>query len=195
MSRAPAPGGLSASDTTGCVWVHPHAKLSRTSSWRTFSKRLHPLHHDRTAWRFSPRAPYCSSARLLVARRFLPRSTVTCDRSLRSRSMNREKFLIVHGIDSTRWARRFDIQPFTRACGECGALLTTSVPFVHGTLRGLLAPTCACGNTKTPYCVVRDYRYGDLLTSSTAEGPKVRAARRSDGRVLHLQRPPCSTDQ
>lgn len=108
--------------------------------------------------------------------------------------MNREKFLVVHGIDPTRWAQRFDIQPFTRACGECGESLTTSVPFVHGTLRGLLAPTCTCGNAKTPYCVVRDYRYGDLFTSSTTEGPKVRAARRSEGRVLRLRPRACIQD-
>lgn len=77
--------------------------------------------------------------------------------------MDRRRFLIVHGADAARWAKRFGIEPFSHPCRRCGALLTTSVPFAYKTLRGLLAPSCACGNQGTPYCMVRDPRFGDLF--------------------------------
>lgn len=110
--------------------------------------------------------------------------------------MNREKFLIVHGVDPARWAQRYEIQPVTRPCRVCGNPLATSVPFAHGTLRGLLAPTCACGNARTPYCVVRDSRYGDLFTASDKDGsPRAKAAQRSESRVLRLQPRVCSPDE
>lgn len=38
------------------------------------------------------------------------------------------------------------------------------------------APPCAYGNENTPYCVVRDPRYGDLLTTAEAvRSPTVRS--------------------
>lgn len=77
---------------------------------------------------------------------------------------NRSKFFVVHGISTERWCERHDLEPYTRPCGDCGAMLTTSIPFASGQLRGLLAPACSCGNVRTPYCVVRDSKYGDLFS-------------------------------
>lgn len=85
--------------------------------------------------------------------------------------MNRERFLVALGVDPKRWAERYDIEPFTHPCSKCGALLTTTLPFAMGTLRGLLAPVCACGNKNTPYGVVRDPAHGDLFNERR---PKLR---------------------
>lgn len=42
-------------------------------------------------------------------------------------------------------------------------MCTTTIPFVQGTLRGLQAPPCECGNERTPFGLVRDPAYGDLF--------------------------------
>ena len=75
--------------------------------------------------------------------------------------MNRATFLRVLNSDGVRWARRYGIEPFTHPCSECGREMRTSIPSARGQLRGLIAPVCACGNTNTPYCVVRYSRFGD----------------------------------
>ena len=77
--------------------------------------------------------------------------------------LSRSRFLVIHGADPQRWARRWDLEQYTRPCSRCGAMLTTSIPFASGTLRGLKAPPCECGNERTPYCVVRDPKHGDLF--------------------------------
>ena len=92
--------------------------------------------------------------------------------------MNRDRFLVLLGTDPSVWARRYDIEPFREPCYVCGTELTTSVPFAFETLRGLLAPTCVCGNADTPYCVVRDPRFGDLFTGEAARSPRPRGVKR-----------------
>lgn len=84
--------------------------------------------------------------------------------------MNRKHFLILYGVDPVRWARRWGLEPFTHPCSECGALLTTTLPFARDTLRGIIAPPCACGNTCTPYEVVRDPAHGDVFTDRSGRG-------------------------
>jgi hypothetical protein len=79
--------------------------------------------------------------------------------------MDRSRFLVATGVDPIRWASRFDIEPASAPCGDCGRTLTTSLPFAVGKLRGLVAPTCTCGNVLTPYCVVA--AEGDLLAIMT----------------------------
>ena len=81
--------------------------------------------------------------------------------------MNRSRFLRVLGMDPKRWCDRFGIAPFSQPCDSCGRTMTTSIPFACGTLRGLLAPACVCGNQYPPYCVVRAPGHGDLLTGGT----------------------------
>ena len=75
---------------------------------------------------------------------------------------NRAKFLIAHGADPVAWARRYDLLPFSHLCGDCGVELETTLPFVAGDLRGLIAPECACGAKNPPYCVVRTGGDGSL---------------------------------
>lgn len=78
--------------------------------------------------------------------------------------MNGKPRLYVHGVSAEAWTKRFGVEPFDAPCSKCGRALTTSIPFVQGTLRGLQAPRCECGNEKTPFGIVRDARYGDLFT-------------------------------
>lgn len=77
--------------------------------------------------------------------------------------LNRSRFLRIHGVTVEAWAARHGIEPEVYPCSECGALCTMSIPFAVGELRGLMCPRCPCGNEHTPYCVVRDSKYGDLL--------------------------------
>jgi hypothetical protein len=77
-------------------------------------------------------------------------------------------FLIAHGADPKRWARKHDIEPFSCPCDGCGRTVTTSVPFACGQFRGLIAPTCPCGHEFRPYCVVRAAQHGDLFTGGIA---------------------------
>lgn len=86
------------------------------------------------------------------------------------------------GISVERWARRWSLHAFTHPCIDCGAPRTTSIPFVQGTLRGLRAPTCTCGNGQGPFCLVRDPAHGDLFTGSDRVKPWRSASGRSRGR-------------
>ena len=78
--------------------------------------------------------------------------------------MNRAKFLVIHGVTAEAWINRWDLVPCTYPCSECGRDCTTSIPFAYKTFRGLMAPPCSCGNDRTPYCLVRDPKYGDLFS-------------------------------
>lgn len=80
--------------------------------------------------------------------------------------MNSARLLSVLGADPEKWAAKFGLEPFSAPCSECGSILTTTIPCARGQLRGLRAPTCECGNKRTPYCLVRDSRFGDLLEAS-----------------------------
>lgn len=100
--------------------------------------------------------------------------------------MNRESFLRIHGIDSVAWAARFGIEPFSMQCERCGAEMVTSIPIAQGQLRGLIAPECECGNSDTPYCIVRDWRYGDLFTGRAAPSP-IPSASKGSGRLVPLR--------
>ena len=90
--------------------------------------------------------------------------------------MNRERFLVVHGQGARRWAERFGIEPVIAPCSECGGTCVTSIPFACEQLRGLMSPPCACGNEATPYCLVRDARFGDLLDGTGQLPPAPGAA-------------------
>lgn len=68
--------------------------------------------------------------------------------------MPRRRWLIAYGVDPVRWARRWGIEPFSYPCSLCGVELATTLPFVVGDLRGLVAPPCTCGNQRTPYAVI-----------------------------------------
>jgi hypothetical protein len=70
----------------------------------------------------------------------------------------------VYGVTAEAWADRYGIEVFSHPCIECGRVLTTSIPFAQGQLRGLQAPPCECGHTQTPYGLVRDSKYGDLFS-------------------------------
>jgi hypothetical protein len=77
-------------------------------------------------------------------------------------AFSRHRWLIVLGVSAEEWAKRWDLEPYTRPCGTCGRELTTTIPFACDNVRGLKCPTCPCGNECTPYCVVA--AVGDLLT-------------------------------
>lgn len=80
--------------------------------------------------------------------------------------MNGHPRFIVHGATAAEWTSRYGVEPFQHPCSECGRLLETTIPFIQGTLRGLSAPQCECGNEQTPFGLVRDPKYGDLFTGS-----------------------------
>lgn len=101
--------------------------------------------------------------------------------------MNRKRFLLVYGVSAESWAQRHDLEQYTRPCSQCGAMLTTSIPFASGTLRGFTAPACTCGNENTPYVVVRQAGHGDLFDVQSArarQSPRSGPARGIGLRVL-----------
>jgi hypothetical protein len=100
--------------------------------------------------------------------------------------MSGDAHLTVHGISVERWTARYGIKPFSHPCSECGRVLTTTIPFVQGVLRGLRAPECECGNEATPFGFVRDPAYGDLITGGEAPGSKFGSAPRNADRVRRL---------
>lgn len=107
--------------------------------------------------------------------------------------MDRERFLLVFGVDGQRWAKRYGIEPASAACYHCGEELTTTLPFALGCLRGLVAPKCACGNVNTPYCVVTASPDADLLISvGRAANPSSRAFAEKPGRAHPLLKRHCT---
>lgn len=74
--------------------------------------------------------------------------------------------LYVLGVSQEAWTKRFGVVPFEHPCQGCGATRRTSIPFARGTIRGLVAPACPCGEAFAPYAIVRDPRVGDLLSGS-----------------------------
>jgi hypothetical protein len=78
--------------------------------------------------------------------------------------MNRERFLVVHGESPKKWAERFGLTREEFPCAACGKVLPLNIPFAHGKYRGLMAPVCQCGYTRTPYSLVVDPKYGDLFS-------------------------------
>lgn len=74
----------------------------------------------------------------------------------KKQSLHRSNWLIVHGGNTWQWEQRHGLERFTHPCVACGAQLTTTIPFVirDSPMRGLVAPKCACGNERTPYCIV-----------------------------------------
>lgn len=69
-------------------------------------------------------------------------------------SFHRTSWLVLHNGDQERWSRRHGIERFSYPCSDCGMVLTTTIPFASGEMRGLVAPKCVCGNEGTPYCIV-----------------------------------------
>jgi hypothetical protein len=80
--------------------------------------------------------------------------------------VNGKPRFIVHGVTAEAWSKRWGVSIFEHPCTSCGRPRRTTIPFAQGTLRGLMAPPCACGNIKGPFGLVRDARYGDLFTGS-----------------------------
>lgn len=74
--------------------------------------------------------------------------------------LNIGKALFFRGIDWRKFARRYDLEPFSAPCNGCGAMVETTLPFAHGDFRGL-AGDCPCGHRGAPYCLVK--AHGDLL--------------------------------
>ncbi len=64
-------------------------------------------------------------------------------------------FLVAHGVDPAKWARRHRIEPFTVACPGCGRQKEPTLPMVaSGGRYGLVAPRCPCGDPSDTYCIV-----------------------------------------
>ncbi len=70
---------------------------------------------------------------------------------------------VVHGVSGKAWADRWGIEPFVVACYVCRREKETTIPFARGSLRGLKAPACPCGDLSKTYCVVRAPNNGPLL--------------------------------
>lgn len=100
-----------------------------------------------------------------------------------------EGALYLHGEDVRAFCEKWDLEPFTCPC-KCGSPLTTTIPFVHGRLRGLTSPPCknGCHNERShpPYCVVAVGTDGpgdiqglwDAATENREKNRRIRKARK-----------------
>ena len=82
------------------------------------------------------------------------------------------------GVSAEAWAKRHGIEPVAGPCQECGAPKVATIPFQGADgIRGLKSAPCeACGDkSPTPYCMVRDPRFGELLS------PREPRRRKSNG--------------
>lgn len=86
---------------------------------------------------------------------------------------DRTYFLYIYYADPVKWAKKYDIEPFSHPCKNCGRLFTTTIPFFQGQFHGLIARECECGSDdRPPYCMVRDPKYGDLFSGSSPKKTK-----------------------
>ncbi len=99
--------------------------------------------------------------------------------------MDRERFIRVLGADPEKWAKCYTLTPATVECYSCAAPRTTSIPFFAGQLRGLIAPTCPCGDDRGPYCVthVEPSESIDELLGKLFPAPKPRCKRMKKARL------------
>ena len=77
--------------------------------------------------------------------------------------MNLNSFLIIHNVDYLKWSDRYKIEPLTHNCDRCQKPQTTTIPIAKGSLRGLKASPCECGNPNIIYCFVQDPKMGNLF--------------------------------
>lgn len=72
--------------------------------------------------------------------------------------------LVVYGVTTEAWAKRYGLRPFSYPC-VCGFERKSEIPFASGRVRGLAAPKCsACGHEAgAPYCVVAAPGQRDML--------------------------------
>ncbi len=96
---------------------------------------------------------------------------------------HRDRFLRVMGIAPHTWASRYGLEIFSAPCPKCGRLLSTTVPFACGTLRGLMAPPCKCGCGDVPYEIAEADPRTDLFTGELAQAAKTRAAKQKRHRA------------
>jgi len=82
--------------------------------------------------------------------------------------IDRDDINLAHGVSTEKWCKRWDLQPFTCPCSNCGAPRTTTIPFFDDQIRGLIAEFCQCGTKDRPYCIVGVG--GDLLDPSFIKG-------------------------
>lgn len=74
--------------------------------------------------------------------------------------------------DPIAWAARWGLRPFPVKCQKCGRDTVMNIPWASGEWRGLRSPRCVCGHEGAPYCMVRDYRVGDLFSPATPKRRK-----------------------
>lgn len=62
--------------------------------------------------------------------------------------------LVIHGQDLMEWCKKWGLRIVEAPC-KCGRTLFTTLPFVCGPRRGVIAPQCECGHYGMPFCMIR----------------------------------------
>jgi hypothetical protein len=65
-----------------------------------------------------------------------------------------ESYLTVHNVDLDQWCEKWELEPFTGKCRDCGSELPVNIPYVAQDRRGLCAEPCACGNKSVPFTYI-----------------------------------------
>lgn len=86
--------------------------------------------------------------------------------------------LFLPGTDPAQWAKRWGLEPDLVPCHGCGKPRELTIPWQVGELRGLQAEPCECGEKFAPYCLVRDWRKGDLFGLPTPQKKRPKKSRR-----------------
>ena len=70
-----------------------------------------------------------------------------------------DPYLTVPSADPVKWGERWDIEPFTTECKDCGRLKNACIPWASKYRRGFLAEPCECGSDASTFTFI-DLRFG-----------------------------------
>lgn len=92
----------------------------------------------------------------------------------------RPRFVTTMNVSA--WCATYELEVLTVNCRKCGRPISANMPFWVGTVRGLVAPVCACGHNQGTHTFI-DTDFG--TESLNALGGIHTSPTKNFGRLLH----------
>lgn len=74
-------------------------------------------------------------------------------------------YVLVLNVDLEKWCEKYELEPFTTECLDCGEPMHVNLPFAGKDRRGLISLPCKCGNKYVPHEYI-DLGYGENSLNS-----------------------------